>query len=349
MLTALLLTPLACFTEAPECSDEPAALSLPAEVIDFGEVIAGGQSATAVLQVGNDGGQRLALGEAELSSYEDGDASAFTLVDASPRTLYCGEETTLTIRFEPDEVGEYTALLRMTTSDPAQPTVEVPIRGVGSDPRIRVDPSSVWAPAEVGTLVTNPVTIESVGLGALEVYGVWLDAPEAEEVFSLVTPEVLAAASEAAPLVLPEGDSVSFEVRFEPDGEGEWDEVLLIRSNDPYTPTTYVRLLGTTADCSGAPSVSITSPADGAVVAGDAPVLLTASVSDDCDAPQSMTTIWYATTADGGRVYLNNSAIDEDGDSTVEVTLPEGEVIVEAQTSDSWGLTGSDTVTLTVE
>jgi len=136
---------------------------------------------------------------------------------------------------------------------------------------------------------------------------------------------------------------------FSPESAGEHAALLSMTSNDPDQPLVELTLLGVgVEDCAEAPVVSITAPVDGAVVAAEAEARLQASVSDDCDPPQSMTVVWYATSAEGGRVYLDNSAIDSAGVAEAWSWLPAGEVSVEAQVVDSWGMSGADSVEVTV-
>jgi len=337
----LLTLLLSCAIEIPE---GPPVLVLPAETIDFDEVVVNAQSMTAALSLKNVGVDSLTLSEVALS---DDSSSDFELEFPEDASIPGGEELGLWLTFLPTTLGLHEGLLTMTTNDPEQPSVALPVMGYGVSPVLVADPEVLWMPeVSVGDSQQLMVSLLSTGTGGVKIYDVFWEDPSAEAAFEIIQTDAMAAMSETDPLYIPEGYSHSVDVRFTPPEEGWWDELLLIRSNAPNSPTTSVRVLAGTCDVSSEPTVTILTPDAGSVLTAGEEASLSAAVQSSCFSEESLATVWFATAPESPRVYLGANT----GGAPVTTQLPAGDpLIVYVETHDPLGGFGTDSVEITVE
>jgi len=145
------------------------------------------------------------------------------------------------------------------------------------------------------------------------------------------------------------GESVDLTLGFDPTTGGDHEGVLLLTTNDPSSATTEITLTGYGL-CDLEPEVLFNSPVDGDTVPVG-PTTLTATVSDQCDAPASLGTAWYAYTDADGSIYLGASTVGPDGSTSLLTDLiPSGDqVILTATVTNAVELTGQDSIEVTVE
>ncbi len=100
-------------------------IGVSAASVDFGSV-ATGQAVTRSLTVTNRGSAAV-----DVRSYSIGNAG-FTVTPAPPLSIAAGAERVLTVRFAPTAAGAITATLRIVSTDPARPNLDVALRGTGT-------------------------------------------------------------------------------------------------------------------------------------------------------------------------------------------------------------------------
>ena len=167
-----------------------------------------------------------------------GDTNGFTIVNGGPTTLAPGEQTTITIRFDPLTLGEKTAQLDITSNDPDEGTVSVPLFAtVTGVPEISVAPMSIdFGTVTVGDTATEEVTVTNDGTANLSLNSTMLAGPDAGEFGGTTVDETI---------ILEPGESVTGEVTFSPTSGGAKSASIRLASNDPGQPTTVVQLSGT--------------------------------------------------------------------------------------------------------
>jgi MYXO-CTERM domain-containing protein len=101
-----------------------------ARTLDFGQVVVGDAS-TREFIVEN-------LGDVELTGQARVEGDAFALAEGTlllPRTNEAGPTSqTLTLDFLPPDIGSFTGTLILTTNDPVEPEIEIPMVGAGVEP-----------------------------------------------------------------------------------------------------------------------------------------------------------------------------------------------------------------------
>ncbi len=111
-----------------------------------------------------------------------------------PAWLAPGEEAVVEVRYEPEDVGEGTAILQVITNDPTLPQAEIPLSGTGEEgcptclPDLRVSPemvdfgdvdSSVWFSLEISNVGTADLNVTGVNYvsNGLSSGGIGADPP----------------------------------------------------------------------------------------------------------------------------------------------------------------------------
>ena len=142
------------------------------------------------------------------------------------------------------------------------------------------------------------------------------DALSAESVMPAFVTEGLP----SLPAVLGPGQSFAFEVRFQPEAQGEFTETLFINSDDPDTPALEVGLTGTAGDLFGIEHGPLGDTIN------DGPYVLGATITA-ANGIARADTIW---TADGGATFSSVSMANVSGDHYVAAIPgghPDGTVI----------------------
>jgi len=232
VLTALLMT-TAC-TEQELSPLVPDINADPVE-IDFGTVTQGAL-ATRQLSIQNVGDGTLDVDSVLLM---DG-SGPFTVEDYAG-SIAPSSEVTVTVTLDPADLGQYDDVIEITSNDPDEPVVEVPVWVLdvveGPVPAIAWSPSSLaWGTVPSGGAVTRSVTITSVGTGDLEVSAITFDTTNTSEDFTLeVNP---------APVTLPPSYTEQIDVVYAPSDDGADSGTLLVESNDPDIPVVEIPLSG---------------------------------------------------------------------------------------------------------
>jgi len=213
--------------------------------LSFPPTVPGGAPSSKNLLLSNSGLDGLLIFKAAI----DGDASFFVLSTAEeplsevtfdpPVEVAPGDAASLTVLFEPDQLGEHNGTLQVYTSDPTKSggVVAVLLLGKGvADNCISADPQSLaFGSIEVGVLHTEDVKIKNCGDGLIPIYDVELSAEGSDE-FSLVA--VL-----SPPFDLDVGQTTTITVGVKPTMPGQvYSGQLLVKNGSPKTPELLVPL-----------------------------------------------------------------------------------------------------------
>ncbi|MCB9759008.1 MAG: choice-of-anchor D domain-containing protein [Alphaproteobacteria bacterium] len=328
-----LLALLAC--SEYQVNEQHPRMVLPIDTLDFEQVVRGTR-VTLTVSVENAGRAPLLIDAARLTEATSAD---FAIVDLEADEIAAGEGAALSVSYTPDAVGQDLGELELETNDPEQPTRRLGLIGYGVEPRIDVDPETLWfgdvtPPAER----TLTVDLAARGQGWLSVRDVVLDGDTAPFTYALPS-------SVSLPHRMSPGAGFSIDVTYKPTDTLEARAELLIHSNDPLEPVVAVRLLGNVeGEGIEPPSVEITDPDWGNYLLAGETASLRGVVVDDADPPENLLCAWYA-----NGLLLGTSTPDSAGNVALDTdTLPVGEVTLALRALDSAGNAAEDEVDVVV-
>ena len=203
---------------------------------DFGEVLVGttdvviGTTASRTFVIRNLGGVDLQVSATSLAGDETGEFAITS--GGAPFTVVPGATHTLDVRFAPTSGGPKTTVLRLTSDDPDEAIVDVPLSGTATTaPELAVTPTLhdfgevlVGTPdVIVGTTASRTVTIRNGGSAELHVTAASLVGGDASE---------FAITSGRAPVTVAPGVTRTLDVRFGPTSGGPKTTTLQLTSDD---------------------------------------------------------------------------------------------------------------------
>jgi hypothetical protein len=204
--------------------------------IDFGELYVWDGTLTETLTITNTGEADLLIQDTVLEDGED----SFALGSISSVALAPGEEATLTVTFDASAPASVTDRVRISTNDPDQPTVDIPLTATGTAPRIGIGPSELYFGAvEIGCEETQPIQIANAGNDDLEIIEVHLSGFSTELVFDPRTET-----NGALPWTIPPGSLVEVAVSYAPSDELDDTNQLYVESDDYNAPQLFVPVDG---------------------------------------------------------------------------------------------------------
>ena len=201
---------------APRIEASPAA-------VGFGAIAPAGQT-TQPLTIRNTGAAPLTITAVAIAAPE------FQLIGVVvPLTIQPQSSASWTLRFSAAAVGSYSSALVVTSNDPANPTLRVPLSGTAAGveqaPRIRLSESTIdFGGVKVGDTSDRTITISNTGNTPLVVESIRSDNGR----FTLPA---------STSFTLPVGTLFDLRVVFRPSSAGPQTGVILIQSNDPTSPT----------------------------------------------------------------------------------------------------------------
>lgn len=211
---------------------DPADIDVAPTSVDFGDVMSG-LSATETVTVSNTGAESLGINSVTLSG---ADAGAF-MQSNNCTSVAPGGSCSVELTFFASGEGVRNATLGIGSTDPDEPTVDVPVSGTSviDDPQdIGVDPASVdFGTIDPGTTANDSVTVTNNGGDPLDITGISIGGANAGDFMQ--TNDCAQLAADA---------SCTVELSFTPSTEGARNATLSIDSNDPDTPTVEVPLTG---------------------------------------------------------------------------------------------------------
>jgi hypothetical protein len=151
---------------------------------------------------------------------------------------------TFTVRFSPTTTtgGAITGTVVVSTDDPANPTISVPITGTIGAANVTISSSALDFGGVPTDNRTSPdsadrkVTIGNTGSCALSLTSLAITGPNSAD-FSIV-------GAPTPPVSIANGSSLSLTVRFNPSAPGQRAATLTIGTSDPANPTRSVALTG---------------------------------------------------------------------------------------------------------
>jgi len=208
--------------DLPDIAVSPASL-------DFG-VLDLGSSTERTLTVQN-------VGEASLELTDlTAEDTTWSVVPPSNPVLAPGESVPVTVRWVPTSIGARSASLRVRSTDPDDPSLEVPLSGEAHGPVARVSPDPIdLGSMPVGCDATLTVTVANDGDRDLLVEGLELVGASSEFDFEAPT----------LPLVLTSGQSVEASIGYLPADHATDGGSLVVTSSDPVEPDRSVLVSGT--------------------------------------------------------------------------------------------------------
>ncbi len=214
--------------------DDTSATGIPAlEVtpasIDFGALAVGATSDVRTITARNVGDALLSVGAPTLAD------AGFTLLSGSAALLAPGESTTYDVVFVPDAVGPWSGTAHLTSDDPAQPEVEVPLTGLARSGNLEVAPAS-WdfGVLEPGATATLDVVLTNTGDAPVAVTDLAWTSNSAE----------MTLGPHDASFGLPPGASRTVTVIYTPTDDSPDEGAVTVTSDDPDAPVQVATQVG---------------------------------------------------------------------------------------------------------
>lgn len=224
------------FTVRLQGESRPGGVQIVPEVIDFGEVslLAPAQRALLVLVDGFE--------DVQLTSIDpdvDG-TGAFSAPGFGPTTVSPGGSVSIPVEFLPVGVGPVQSTLRITTDDPARPTIEATLRGVGVDLascQYELAPASVsYGVVSPSSIAERGVAIRNLGSQDCLVTGLALE-PGSNPAFSLLSQVTQS-------VRIPAGDEYIVRTRYAPATPGRHRGAIEVALSSTSAPRVRIPLSG---------------------------------------------------------------------------------------------------------
>ena len=186
----------------------------------FGNVVVGSTSSQTIT-LSNSGNASVTISQASLSG------AGFAISGlATPNTIAAGQNTTFTAQYIPTVTGNASGTITIT-SNASNPSLTIPLTGIGTQGRLSASPASI----NFGSLVTGAsasvaVTLTNTGTASVVVSS------------GSVSGAGFSISGLAAPVTLNAGAGTSFTAKFAPTTVGNASGSISIASNAPNSPLT---------------------------------------------------------------------------------------------------------------
>jgi hypothetical protein len=198
-------------------------------LIDFGNLNALGDVGIEVITVKNVGDADLRIADLSLST----GSGVYTLTPLGSTVLVPAQQSNFSVSYDPVTYETNTDSVTITSNDPDEPTVTIPIEGNGSAPVIEIDPyyhdfglTLIGCDGEKEVVISNIGNVDLVitSLDFYVTYPAELEITLHEEI------------NGPLPWIIPPTSSKNVMVGHEPYDELTDSGFIEVRSNDPITP-----------------------------------------------------------------------------------------------------------------
>ena len=149
-----------------------------------------------------------------------------------PETISAGDSSEFTIRFNPQDIGDFSDTMEIYSNDPDEPVAKVYLSGKALAPNIILSDTihdfGICSPYDT---IDWQMWVKNTGNETLSVDSVKVNLP-----FELISPSL--------PQIILPSDSTEFTIRFSPQDTGSFSDTMKIYSNDPDEPVAKVYLSG---------------------------------------------------------------------------------------------------------
>lgn len=208
--------------------------------IDFGE-LPRTMSRKTTVQIANVGGQTLNLTNVAVRDVS-GNLKVTLPNGMSTATLLPLQRLAVEIQLDGTNAGVVDGALVVQSNDPMRPSLEVPIIGTITEPRLQASPGSLsWGTLPMGWAVSKPVELRNVGYGTLTIKALTF-VGGTSTLYSFKNLPAL-------PATLPRDGRLAFEVEFRAETAATFMGSVSIETDDPVEPFQEVTLSATGGTC----------------------------------------------------------------------------------------------------
>ena len=198
-------------------------------IIDFGNLNALGDVGTEIVTVKNVGDADLNVTDLRLNI----GSGVYTLTPLGSSILVPGDQSDFSVSYDPVTYETNTDSVTITSNDPDEPTVTIPIAGKGSAPVIEIDPDYYdFGLTLIGCDGEKEITISNIGDVDLVVSSLDFYVSYPAELEITLYEEI----NGPLPWVIPPASSKNVMIGHEPYDELTDSGFIEVTSNDPMTP-----------------------------------------------------------------------------------------------------------------
>lgn len=152
------------------------------------------------------------------------------------------ETKILALAVQGQDAGQYTTNLRIRSTDPVNPVLDVPFSVLVTKPQVQVTPGSLdFGAVPRGWTTVQSVEVSNAGYGDLVITNVSMILGSSDLFTLREVPNL--------PITLRHDQRVGFEIEFRSEAEASFAATLSVDTNDPDTPFVEVALGATGASC----------------------------------------------------------------------------------------------------
>jgi hypothetical protein len=192
------------------------------------------------VEIGNRGTAPL-----RISSIEVDPADGTFEIAETPPEVGVNQSEKLTLRFLPPQQGTFTANLIITSDDPDEKIVTVPLKGIGGPPRIEADPNEVdFGVVNEGPGLTRQVRLTNIGFDVLHITQIRLASNPGDTAYSLNPEAPTSLNLEPAQTHVVDVSMFPNAAYLAADDDGILEDTLLVDSDAENTPHLEIPLFG---------------------------------------------------------------------------------------------------------
>ncbi|MCX7944695.1 MAG: choice-of-anchor D domain-containing protein [Deltaproteobacteria bacterium] len=197
----------------------------PVDIIDFGKVDVYSK-ATRDIIVKNTGTDKLVINSAGYTPNGNSTDIYLNSIPTTPLELNPEQEVTFTLIYVPTDIGEDKGVLRFENNSKDLPRIDIPVKGEGVSPLIRIEPSDIdFGGVEVNQSSSKDFVVYNKGNKDLIIY--YLD-------FSELSSKYLSVTDHNVQKTIAPQSSTKYTVTFAPKNrEGTINSKLQVHCNDP--------------------------------------------------------------------------------------------------------------------